>query len=586
MFSAITEDGVNFIKFICIKGMKPDRNGNTLLSGIKTEGLPYTGPPQIKKRWECNIMYNGARITTGEVLAEALVVWFNKYAAQYQLDANVIAAQAYAESHYIMWNYAGGDSTASGVSQFTMLTIFGIIIDNAGNSDKMTSEEIGKITNGLPFPNGKNSYMVKSDTYQNAWANREQLHQNVINNPDVMIKAQCRYMKNIANSCDSLTSSTLFCYSRGPAYARDTYSKSMQACIDGTKSKPTYIDEGLTYVLRIFGILGDKDNYLESKGAGAYKPKGYYFGYDEKLYPDVNNAPNPKNLRMKEGVVFNAFKANVTESDNYNLDKSYGTDSVVETLSKNINYKFIYYPEQDYKHEVTNKTQIVLHHTVSGDNIAGDILWWENQVAKTGDKVGTAFIVGRRGEIFQLFSTDYWAYHLGISEKIIADNQLSGSANRILNEGSVGIEIDSWGGLIQSGGNWYPATSDDYHKQQYVANTKVKPIENVIEYNSSNGYPNGFHGFYGFEKYTNDQILAVKEIIQAVRNKFSNPTTKTSSIPGTYNSDMWGIDNGGVWKPIQAALDGKAGIWTHVSYRYDKSDCHPQPELINMLKTL
>jgi len=49
---------------------------------------------------------------------------------------------------------------------------------------------------------------------------------------------------------------------------------------------------------------------------------------------------------------------------------------------------------------------------------------------------------------------------------------------------------------------------------------------------------------------------------------------------------MWGIDNGGVWKPIQAALDGKAGIWTHVSYRYDKSDCHPQPELINMLKTL
>jgi hypothetical protein len=34
------------------------------------------------------------------------------------------------------------------------------------------------------------------------------------------------------------------------------------------------------------------------------------------------------------------------------------------------------------------------------------------------------------------------------------------------------------------------------------------------------------------------------------------------------------------------ALSGTPGVWTHVSYRADKSDCHPQIELINALKEL
>ncbi len=34
------------------------------------------------------------------------------------------------------------------------------------------------------------------------------------------------------------------------------------------------------------------------------------------------------------------------------------------------------------------------------------------------------------------------------------------------------------------------------------------------------------------------------------------------------------------------ALNGYHGVFTHVSYREDKSDCHPQPELIQMLKSI
>ena len=572
-YEKLTDLGKKFITYVCTKG------GTNLLSGQKREPLPYTKPPLLQT-WTCDItdpQDANKKITNGTELANALIYWFNTYAQEYELDANVIAAQAYAESNYIMWTYAS-NSAASGVNQFTMLTIFGIIVENHGKSTRMTPNEIAVITNGLTKPLSRNSYDVDSKDYTDAFANRPILQQNVIDNPGIMIKAQCRYMKNIANDCGSLTSTSLFCYSRGPAYLADTYSKAIQKCVN-KKGQDPYTNEGLNYVLKIFGILGDKDNWLESKGiTRGYKPKGLYFGYDDQM------GDSPKNLRLK--MSWDSFAANVTESDEYNL-KGYDTDIVVKELSKEPKYKFIYYPEQDYKTEATNKTQIVLHHTVSGDNIAGDIRWWESQVQKTGDKVATAFIVGRRGEIFQLFSTEYWAYHLGISDTIIADNNLPGSANRTLNEQSVGIEIDSWGGLIEDGGYYYPATSDDYSPQQFFANKRVDPIPaaNVVQYTAPT-YPKGFHGFYAFERYTDAQILAVKKIIQAVKTRFAD--IPLEYVNDRYSTNMWGTYNAGTnkWSPSLPALQGKPGIWTHVSYRYDKSDCHPQPQLIDMLKSL
>jgi len=97
-----------------------------------------------------------------------------------------------------------------------------------------------------------------------------------------------------------------------------------------------------------------------------------------------------------------------------------------------------------------------------------------------------------------------------------------------------------------------------------VANTRVAPIQNVQVYEQ------GFRGFYGFEKYTDAQIEAVRELLVFWNERYK--------IPLDYHDDMWDISN--------EALAGKAGVWTHVSYRKDKSDCHPQPELIEMLKSL
>ena len=223
-----------------------------------------------------------------------------------------------------------------------------------------------------------------------------------------------------------------------------------------------------------------------------------------------------------------------------------------QKVLKKLNLKEIItvdFPEDQYIREAQDKNQIVIHHTVSGQGVNGDIAWWR----KTADRVGTAIIVGWDGKIYQCFGSKYWAYHLGLKT----------SSNKKLNQGSIGIEIDAWGGLVRTNRLWYPAKwSKDLKK--FVANTKVAPIQNVQT------YPNGFRGFYGFERYTDAQIEAVRQLLVFWSERYK--------IPLDYHADMWDYSRN--------AMNDKSGVWTHVSYRKDKSDCHPQPELVEMLKSL
>jgi hypothetical protein len=39
-----------------------------------------------------------------------------------------------------------------------------------------------------------------------------------------------------------------------------------------------------------------------------------------------------------------------------------------------------------------------------------------------------------------------------------------------------------------------------------------------------------------------------------------------------------------MWDYSRAAMNGSPGIFTHVSFRKDKSDCFPQVELVEVLK--
>lgn len=313
-YQGLTTEGKKFITTVCEKG------GSRMLSGKNSYEFPFSELPYSTQLWTSNILHNGKKITNGTELANALIDWYSKYSKTNDVDANILAAQGYVESGYITWNYAQYESTASGIIQMLMPTIWSIFAEKLKNmptvSDKdISKEDYTKITKGLKSPTLLSSYQVGGDEKETAKYNRPILHQNVIDNLEIMIKAQCNYMSWISNRCDDYASSALFCYNRGPSYAKKTYSETVQDCVN--RSKEDYYLEGVKYVLKIFGVLGDKDNtYLTGKGMSkGYKPVGIYFGYDDRYFPTVNNVVSPRNLRLNE--TWNPFNANVGESGQY-----------------------------------------------------------------------------------------------------------------------------------------------------------------------------------------------------------------------------------------------------------------------------
>lgn len=192
--------------------------------------------------------------------------------------------------------------------------------------------------------------------------------------------------------------------------------------------------------------------------------------------------------------------------------------------------------DQYYK-EKTFKNQIVLHHTAGGGNAENVIHGWNFNT----ERVGTAFIIDSKGEVFKAFDPEFWAYHLGLKT---ADNIK-------LNKGSIGIEVCNWGQLIKKGNEFY----------NYV--NKVVPENEVVQIKK-------FRGFEYYHKYNDAQIESLRKLLLELCAKFG--------ISKHYNADMWDISPN--------ALKGTNGIYTHVSYRSDKNDMSPQINVIEMFKNL
>ena len=204
------------------------------------------------------------------------------------------------------------------------------------------------------------------------------------------------------------------------------------------------------------------------------------------------------------------------------------------------------YPARKYFSTVYDKKQIVLHHTVSGDGVTGDITHW----IKSKFNMGTCVIISRNGEINQVFSSKYWAYHLGVPGSTY---KKIGVPYKRWDMNSIGVEIDSYGGLKKG--------TDGLWRTVYG---ELIDQDKVVE------YPKGYRGYFAFEKYTDEQIESVRQLLVFWCERYS--------IPLEYKGKMWDVN--------ADALSGEAGIWSHTSFRFDKSDVHPQAELITMLKNL
>lgn len=272
---SLLDAGKAFIRAKC------SGNGDSLLRGKNSYKLPYSNAT-VSTEWVSNPSINGG-ISTNQQLGEKLIEWYNKYGNQYKIDANFLVAQTFHESAgFKVWTYSQTGSL--GLTESIPSTIYGIIIGKNTNIDKisnviMTQSEINAIVAGIPTDIAFNSNTYKSTEILKPY--RAILHQNVINNPEIMIKAQFRYMKYLAYLTGGLASSTLFAYNRGDSFAKKSYTDAINAAM--AYDKPNWEDEGIKYVHTIFNRL-----YTS-------------FGY---TWLNMNQKPSE----------FNSFAANVAES--------------------------------------------------------------------------------------------------------------------------------------------------------------------------------------------------------------------------------------------------------------------------------
>lgn len=207
--------------------------------------------------------------------------------------------------------------------------------------------------------------------------------------------------------------------------------------------------------------------------------------------------------------------------------------------------KQIDFDESQYYKATYEKTQIVLHHTVSNGSAQAVANYWESRA----NRVATCVVIDKLGVIHQLFSSRFYAGHVGnVADEMHKFNLPYRSCSKT----SIGVELVNLGGLIKK--------SDGKLYDSYGRVFKGDFIH----------YENGYRGYKYFHKYSDEQIASLKELLIYWCNRYD--------IPTTYNKDIWDIS--------KRALAGEKGVFTHTSFRDDKSDLHPDPAMIKMLKSL
>lgn len=184
-----------------------------------------------------------------------------------------------------------------------------------------------------------------------------------------------------------------------------------------------------------------------------------------------------------------------------------------------------------YVHRTTIKTKMCLHHT-SGRTAQSSIDWWN----KEANRVSTAVMIPRNGEIWELFPTKFWAWALGKTKY--------GTA---LERESIQFEIANAGGLTKRNGKYYTW----YHAEINE--------EDVVEYKEDH------RGYKFYERYTDGQVEAIVFALG-----YYAELHKIKVDPVKLENFWWGS------KEPEA-------IYAHTTVRKNKSDIHPQPNLIKAI---
>lgn len=189
-------------------------------------------------------------------------------------------------------------------------------------------------------------------------------------------------------------------------------------------------------------------------------------------------------------------------------------------------------PEHEFFPQQEEKSGICLHHTVGGTAPSSVHHW------KTDDaNIGTAYMIGRDGTIFEIFDPKAWAWQFGL--------QGWGNDRAAFEKRFIGIEIASEGGLREHEGTLY--CFDRIHSR-----TRFNR-DNAFDYGSD------FRGYRYFARYKKAQIDAVIDLVNHLCDTFNIPRR----VPDDYLS-YYGTE-----------LRDFQGVIGHINVRRDKSDPIP-----------
>lgn len=268
--------------------------------------------------------------------------------------------------------------------------------------------------------------------------------------------------------------------------------------------------------------------------------------------------------------------------------------------------------EDSYYDEPHPKDAIFLHHSGSFYRPDWLVKSWDRDKTESTNKIrhGAAFAIGGKdvvaksgdswdGKIVQAFDPHCWSHSLSIKTK----------SNTFLNQKSISIEICNFGPL------------DLTLEGKFFSDSKILiPEDQVVELD----YP--YRGFKYFHKYSHKQLESLSGLIKELSHRFEIDLAKglkreiqksSLKLPqdvSTEKLQKWLNKNGFVddrgeklmengildqktkyaieqigknpFSINASALNGSGGLWSHSNVRGDVFDLSPQPDLIEMIKSL
>jgi hypothetical protein len=178
------------------------------------------------------------------------------------------------------------------------------------------------------------------------------------------------------------------------------------------------------------------------------------------------------------------------------------------------------------------KSGICLHHTVGGTASSSVNHWRTDEV-----HVGTAYMIGRDGTIFEIFDPEAWAWQFGLrgwgNDRVAFEKRF------------IGIEIASEGGLTEHEGTFY--CFDRVHSRTRFSQ------DNVFDCGQD------FRGYRYFARYKTAQIDAAIALVNHLCDTFDIPRRVPDDYLAYYGTQLRDFE----------------GIIGHIHVRDDKSDPLP-----------